>query len=72
MKRKFEIYQEIGFDRDSGPVKDTIKTFKNEPEAMSFYNNPKNIRRYGTMYLTKIENDQVFTWDDRKGAWMGV
>jgi len=69
MKRKYQIYQETGFDRDSGPVRDTIKTFRNEPDAMSFYNDPKNIRRFGTMYLIKMEDDAEYSWDDRHKEW---
>lgn len=70
MKRRFEVYQEVGFDSESGPTTETIKTFKNEPDAKSFYNDPKNNRRYGTMYMRKYDQDGTsYSWDDRKGMW---
>ena len=70
MKRKYEICQDTGFELESGPVREIIKTFKNETDALAFYNNPKNIRRYGTMYLRmRDESGDQYAWDDHKEAW---
>lgn len=70
MKRKFEIYQDTGFENESGPVKETVKTFKNKPDALAFYNDPKNIRRYSTLYLMMYDEDgNTYEWDDRKETW---
>lgn len=69
MKRKYEICQETGFENDSGPTIETIKTFKNEPDAIAFYTNPKNVRRYGTMYMNMRDDSGNYRWDDRKEMW---
>lgn len=70
MKRKFEISHESGFDLESGPTRSVIKTFKNQPDALAFYNDPRNLRRYGTLFLTvHTEDGRILTWDDRKENW---
>lgn len=70
MKRKYEVSQDTGFEQDSGPVREVVKSFKNETDALAFYTNPKNIRRYGTMYLTmKDESGDLYNWDDQKEMW---
>lgn len=70
MKKKFEVYQYTGFENDGGPVAETIKTFKNKTDALAFYSDPKNIRRYRTLYLKmQDENGDTYEWDDRKETW---
>ena len=70
MKRKYTIYQDAGFERETGPVREAVKTFKNERDALSFYNDPKNVRRFGTLYLNMQDEAGVtYDWDDRKEMW---
>ena len=71
MKRKFEIYHEPRIDENGRPVREMIKSFKNEPEARAFYNDQRNIRRYGTMFMFKKDsNGLTLSWDDRKEEWV--
>ena len=73
MKRKYEIYQEGMPGVDGLPTHRTIKTFKNEPEAMAFYNDKRNIRRYGPMFMNKSTGDgDMFSWDDRNERWVSA
>ena len=71
MKRKFEIYTEYGADESGQSVKHVIKVFKNEPEALAFYRDKKNARRYGTMFMTKSTNDGgSYMWDEHTEGWV--
>ena len=71
MKKKIVISCESGFDADGYPAKKPIKTFKNEPEALAFYNDRRNIRRYGAMFMSKTDEDgSVRAWDDAHEAWV--
>lgn len=70
MKKRYTVFREAGFNNDGNPSVDTIKTFKNQPEAMAFYNDPRNTRRYGTLFMSMQDADgNTYNWDDRKGAW---
>lgn len=69
MKRRFEIYHERGVDESGTPIRETIKTFKNEPEAIAFYNDPRNNRRYGPMFMNRTTADGMSVWDDRREEW---
>ena len=70
MKRKFEIYHERGFDESGHPIRESVKTFKNEPEARAFYNDPKNNRRYGPMFMSRMTAEGNALWDDRREEWI--
>lgn len=71
MKKKIEIYHEPRVDDNGQPVRETIRTFKNEPEALAFYNDHRNARRYGAMFMVKnAEDGMSFAWDDRKEGWV--
>ena len=73
MKRKFEIYYEGAPGVDGVPVQRTIKVFKNEPEAIAFYNDKRNMRRYGTMFMRKSTPDGgMFSWDDKNERWVSA
>ena len=73
MKRKIEIYNESRIDENGRPVMEVIKSFKNEPDAKAFYNDQKNIRRYGTMFMFKSDPDgSTLSWDDRKEEWVSA
>lgn len=70
MRRQFEICYESGIDASGTPIITRIKTFKNEPEAIAFYENPRNERRYGTMTLESRSSDgTTYEWDARKREW---
>ena len=71
MKRKIEIYNEAGLDDNGRPIEEVIKRFKNETDAMAFYCDWKNARRYGAMSMRRYAGDgsnQI--WDDRKEQWV--
>ena len=72
MKKKYEIYSESGVDENGYPIRSVVKSFKNEPEAQAFYNNRRNIRRYGTMFMSKNADGELFNWDDRREEWVKV
>ena len=58
-------------DGSGHPVRKTIRTFKNEPEAIAFYNDWHNARRYGAMFMCKTAEDGTpLMWDDRKEGWV--
>ena len=71
MKRKIEVYHEPCVDGSGHPVRQTIRTFKNEPEARTFYNDDKNVRRYGALFMSrKAADGTIANWDDRTEAWV--
>lgn len=70
MKRKYVIYNEAGVDENGRPVRSMVKTFKNEPEAKAFYNDFRNARRYGSMYMYRSAGECTMLWDDRKEDWV--
>ena len=71
MKRKIEVSHERGIDANGDPIWETVRVFKNEPEAIAFYTDQRNIRRYGTMSMCRrTEDGDKLLWDDRKGEWI--
>ena len=70
MKRKYVIYNESGVDENGRPIRNMVKTFKNEPEAMAFYGDIRNARRYGAMFMYKGAGDSAMLWDDRREEWV--
>jgi len=70
MKRKYVIYSEAGVDESGRPIRNMVKTFKNEPEAMAFYGDIRNARRYGAMFMYKSAGDSAMLWDDRREEWV--
>lgn len=70
MKTKYVIYADDGFDADRCCVTyNTLKTFRNEPDALAFYNNPKNQRMYRSLYMERHEESGVFEWNERRECW---
>ena len=70
MKAKYNVYRETGFDPETRTyVKKLFKTFKNERDALSYYNDPKNTRAYGTLYLEMVNNAGRFDWNDFTHTW---
>ncbi len=63
MKRKYIVFQEQ-IERK------TVKTFRNEPEAVAFVSDEKNQRMYGGLLLEYKGTDGiVYHWDAGKGEW---
>ena len=61
MKAKYVVFH----DEDH-----PIKTFKNEPEAVSFYGNPKSSRQYGSLFLERHDADgSIYTYNDHTRGW---
>lgn len=74
MKVKYKVSVEIGFDAvDCKATYDVIKTFKgrqNEQNAIDFVNDPRNVRRYGYLYLEMIDEDgKHHTWNQEDKRW---
>jgi len=69
MKRAFDVYFESGYDTNGVPVTTKVKTFKNEPDAVAFFENPRNERRYKNMTLTRTVDGETHEWDPRKRDW---
>ncbi len=67
MKTRYVVVQENPTDR--GMVAKDVKSFRNVSEALTFYNDPKNQRAYGVMYLEKRTIDGNSTWDDSSESW---
>ena len=71
MKKRIEVYSESGLDENGRPVRTMVKSFRNEPEAIAFYNDQRNIRRYGTLSMQKnTEHGDSLSWDDRRMEWV--
>lgn len=70
MKQQFLVCYESGLDALGAPVMTRIKTFKNEPDAIAFYENPRNERRYPNMTLESRTGDgSTYEWDARNREW---
>lgn len=71
MRRKYIVTHEAGFDPElNRPKYEEVKVFKNEPEVMAFIHNPKNQRRYGTMFVERHDgNGMVYDYDERINDW---
>lgn len=71
MKAKYIVSQENGYDENGQPILKVVKVFKNEPEATTFYNDDKNIRRYGALFMSMRSPDgTVKNWNDKTGEWI--
>lgn len=72
MKSKYVVLHEGGYDVTDGhsPYK-KVKTFKNEPEAMAFITDPKNLYMYGELFLEYYSADgKQYDWDSGKQEWI--
>ena len=67
MKSKYVVLSENSHD---ATIYSEVKSFKNEPEALAFYRNPKNQRMYGTLFLERHSKDGVSEWNDREERWV--
>ena len=71
MKRKYVVYKEAwGTNGKDQYVPKEIKTFRNEPEALAFISDDKNLYMYGDMLLKMQDTDgRCYNWNDRKHLW---
>lgn len=72
MKAKYVVYREYCFDETiGGTLYKRVKTFKNEPEAMAFIDDPKNLYMYGELFLERHYPDgNICDWDACKQEWV--
>lgn len=60
MKQKYVVYKDNMYDEARGKVvPKAIKTFKHEPEAKAFVNDPRNQRRYGQLYVLDTTSEVI-------------
>lgn len=76
MKVKYEVSVETGYDvMDGHSSYRTVKTFKgrqNEKNAISFIEDPRNLRVHGYMFLEMFDEDgNHFTWNEDRRVWEG-
>lgn len=72
MKRRYVVRTDSGYD-SAGIYQSRrqIKTFRNEPDAIAFYNDPKNVREHGCLFLEMIDkNGELHDWDDTRKEWL--
>ncbi|MBQ8619072.1 MAG: hypothetical protein IJ418_16370 [Clostridia bacterium] len=71
MKSKYVVLQESSYDITNGhSTYKKVKTFKNEPEAIAFVSDPKNIRMYGGLFLECHSADGVcYEWNADRQEW---
>lgn len=54
MRAKYIVKKENGYDvARCHSSYETVRTFRNEPEAMAFCNDSKNQRMYGVLFLER-------------------
>ena len=72
MKAKYAVYREYCHDETTGGILyKRVKTFKNEPEAMAFIDDPKNLYMYGELFLEcHYPDGKIFDWDSYKRKWI--
>lgn len=72
MKSKYEVFRESGYDETNGHSSySKVKSFRNEPEAVAFITDPKNLRMYGELYLERrCDDGACYEWDACKKEWV--
>ena len=69
MKKRFEICRESMID-PGNITREVVKTFRNEGDAIAFYRNPRNARRYSPCVMLKHDQDgNVWQWNERGETW---
>lgn len=69
VKAKFIVTRDKGYDNIDAP-REVLRTFKNEHDAVNFFEDPKNQRMNGVMYLEKLSSDGIhYSWDERHREW---
>ena len=71
MKSKYIVWCESGYNEAAGGfVRSIVKRFKNEPEALAFVSDTKNIRAHGEMFLERHDsNGSTYGWDAVHMKW---
>lgn len=74
MKAKYIVKKESGYDATRHrPSYETIRTFRNEPEAIAFCNAPKNQRIYGVLFLERHDAEGGRSeWDPNREEWIAI
>lgn len=72
MKTKYIVSEEIYYDPETEGTKiKDVKTFKNEREALDFYQNPKMQRQYrNSLSLRKVGDSGIHDWNDHESCWV--
>lgn len=72
MKTKYVVLRESSYDVTNGHSSySKVKSFRNEPEAMAFITDPKNLRLYGELFLELYSYDgSRYEWDSSKQEWV--
>jgi len=68
---KYVVYQEVwGTNGRDQLAPKKIKPFRNEPEALAFISDDKNLYMYGDMILEMQDTDGMcYIWNDHKRLW---
>ena len=70
MAQKYEILHEVGWDDSTqSPEYERLTTVKNEQSAIDFVNDVDNIGKYGNMMIRMKSNWNIWTYNERNGAW---
>ena len=72
MKSKYIVLRGGNYDETGGrSIYKKVKTFKNEPEAIAFVSDPKNLRMHGELFLKCHNYDgNRREWDACKKEWV--
>ena len=72
MKPKYVVYRECDYDVTNGHSSyDEVKTFRNENDALAFIADPKNLRRYGELYLWFYDEEgKRHEWRRGENKWL--
>lgn len=55
---KYIVKKETGYyTTNHCPYYETVKIFQTEPEAIAFFQDSKNLDRYGILYLERCDED---------------
>lgn len=74
MKAKYVVKKESGYDvAKHCSSYETVRTFRNEPEAMAFCNDPKNQRMCGMLFLERRDAEGGRSeWNSDRKEWVSV
>lgn len=71
MKSKYVVLCEGDYDGANGHSSYAkVKTFRNEPEALLFVSDSKNLRLYGELFRERRDSDgSRYEWDNVRQEW---
>ena len=72
MRAKYIVLQEDDYDVTNGHSSySEVKTFRNEHDALAFIADPKNLRRYGELYLWFYDEEgKRYEWRRGENKWL--